>query len=223
MFYLAFLFGLVFGSFLNVVIYRLKSGDSIRFGRSFCPRCKTILKWHDLVPLLSFFLLKGQCRHCRKKISWQYPAVELAVGLLFILGAGFFAFTGSALFYVLIVSIFTILFVYDLKHYLIPDRVSLPAIILFFLGNLYFGSSIFSLLAAILGGAAWFAWQFFASGGRWVGGGDIRLGAMLGALLPHPWIWLALLLSYVSGSIVALILLALGKKSRKSGAFIRSR
>lgn len=209
-----FIFGACWGSFLNVVIARFAKGTFLR-KRSFCPNCGQTLSASDLIPLLSFIFLGGRCRHCRAKISWQYPAVELVSGLLFALGVDFFIGTASAFFYIFVVSAFLVLFVYDIRHYLIPDRVSLPAIILFFLFNLYFGASLVNLLIAIFGGAAWFAWQFFVSGGRWVGGGDIRLGAMLGALLPHPWIWLALFLAYVSGSIVALILLALGKKSRK--------
>src|SRR3989338_3045227 len=87
MFYLVFLFGLIAGSFLNVVIYRLKNGRNMIFGRSFCPECKINLRWYDLVPVLSFFWLKRRCRYCKKKISWQYPIVEILSGLIWILVA----------------------------------------------------------------------------------------------------------------------------------------
>ncbi|MFH1990657.1 MAG: prepilin peptidase, partial [Patescibacteria group bacterium] len=80
-----FVFGLVFGSFLNVVIYRLKTRQNIVFGGSFCPECKNKLKWRDLFPLLSFIFLHGRCRYCDKTISWQYPIVEILSGLIWVL------------------------------------------------------------------------------------------------------------------------------------------
>ena len=88
MFYLVFIFGMIAGSFLNVVIYRLNPALKLKggvFGRSMCPNCKTQLKWYDLVPILSFFWLKRRCRYCLKKISWQYPVVEILSGLIWVL------------------------------------------------------------------------------------------------------------------------------------------
>src|SRR3989338_11686015 len=82
--FIVFLFGLVVGSFLNSVIYRLGKGESALKGRSYCPQCKHPLSWQDLIPLLSFVLLKGKCRYCKAHISWQYPLVELATGILFV-------------------------------------------------------------------------------------------------------------------------------------------
>src|SRR5258708_7592087 len=78
-----FIVGLIFGSFLNVVIRRLPLGERIAAGRSHCPRCRHVIFWHDNIPLLSFFLLRRRCRYCRKPISWRYPMVELLTGLLF--------------------------------------------------------------------------------------------------------------------------------------------
>ena len=131
-FYLViFLFGLLFGSFLNSVIYRLEIGGSFLKGRSYCPHCKHKLIWQDLIPVLSFLFLKGKCRYCQKPISWQYPLVELATGFIFLL----FFLTSLNLnnftyVYLLIMSCFLIIvFVYDLKHYIIPDKIIYPAIL----------------------------------------------------------------------------------------------
>ena len=82
---LIFIFGLLVGSFLNCLIYRLETGGSFLKGRSFCPRCKHILNWQDLIPIFSFLILKRKCRYCGKKISWQYPLVELVTAILFVL------------------------------------------------------------------------------------------------------------------------------------------
>lgn len=84
-FLIIFAFGLFIGSFLNCVIYRLEQGKSFLKGRSYCPHCKHQLFWQDLIPVLSFFILRGKCRYCQKSISWQYPLVELATGIIFIL------------------------------------------------------------------------------------------------------------------------------------------
>jgi len=221
MFYLAFLFGLVFGSFLNVVIYRLKSGDSIRFGRSFCPRCKTILKWHDLVPLLSFFLLKGQCRHCRKKISWQYPAVEILSGLIWVfvwnLGFGIWNF----IYYIFILSAFLVIAIYDFKWKIIPDKIIYPAIAVVLIFNLfeilkYQNIAIFlwPLSVAIIAFLFFFS-IFYFSKGRAIGLGDAKLAFLIGLFLEPELAFFAFTLSFILGAVYAIILLILGKKTLK--------
>ena len=83
-YFFIFLFGLAVGSFLNCVIYRLERGESFFSGRSYCPHCQHVLNWQDLIPVFSFLILKGKCRYCSQKFSWQYPLVELATALLFI-------------------------------------------------------------------------------------------------------------------------------------------
>ncbi len=131
-----FILGLCAGSFLNCVIYRLEKGKKMT-ARSYCPKCKKQLKWRDLVPVLSFLILKGKCRSCKKPISWQYPAVELATGLIFLL-----IFNPELILntlYLLLISCFlVIIFVYDLKHYLIPDKVLFPAIVIALIYDLFF-------------------------------------------------------------------------------------
>ena len=157
MFYLVFVFGVIVGSFLNVVIYRLKicptTGGAARnaiFGRSFCPECQVTLKWRDLVPIFSFLWLKGQCRYCRKKISWQYPTVEILSGLIWIgvfwkvFGNWNLGFVWNLefgiwnfIYYIFIFSTLLIIAVYDFKWKIIPDKIIYPAIAVVFLYNIF--------------------------------------------------------------------------------------
>jgi leader peptidase (prepilin peptidase) / N-methyltransferase len=130
-YFLVFFLGAIIGSFLNVLIYRLPKGKSFTKGRSFCPYCKKKLLWWELIPLFSFFILRGKCSHCKKRISWQYPLVEFVTGLSFLL---FFSkiiyynfavsfLTISLFYYWLIMGILIVIFFIDLKHYIIPDSL----------------------------------------------------------------------------------------------------
>lgn len=143
-----FVFGTICGSFLNCVIYRLEIGESFLKGRSYCPHCKHVLTWQDLIPIFSFLILKGKCRYCHQKISWQYPLVELATGILFVSTLIYFFSKTSILvnsamteltsiYYLVIACFLIIIFVYDLKHYIIPDKVIYPAIAIAFLYQLF--------------------------------------------------------------------------------------
>ena len=131
---LLFIVGAAIGSFLNVIICRLPEKKSVVKGRSECPHRKSVLKAQDLLPILSFFILKGKCRSCKKKISWQYPLVELVVGLLFVYMAYLYNLSGgfaSLLFYrdLVFVSALVIIFMTDLRFYLIFDAVVYPMMI----------------------------------------------------------------------------------------------
>ena len=200
-----FLLGLAVGSFLNVVICRLENKEPIIFGRSHCPKCGAVLKWFDLIPLLSFLLQRGRCRYCHKKISFQYPMVEIFTGAIFLL---IFNFQFS-IFNLLIACFLIIIFVYDLKHYIIPDKVIFPAILL----ALVFNWS--NILSAVLA-SGFFLSLVLVSKGKWLGLGDVKLAALMGLILGWPNILLALFLSFLSGAIVGLGLIALGRKSIKS-------
>ncbi|MEK7606765.1 MAG: prepilin peptidase [Patescibacteria group bacterium] len=227
--FLIFIFGLLIGSFLNVVIFRLPSkpsphvgegrerGNSIWRGRSYCPKCRKTLAWYELVPILSFFLQSARCRGCKQKIDWQYPLVELATALGFLLvwtmagdqglwrGIEGWVFT----------SFLIVLFVYDLRYGLIPDQVIFPAMAV---AGVFFLAAHFTLLftaywlLAILVGGGFFALQYYSSRGRWVGDGDIRFGALMGAMLGWPGVLVALLVSYLIGGAVGAGLLLAGKK-----------
>ncbi|MFH1028329.1 MAG: prepilin peptidase [Pseudomonadota bacterium] len=210
------LFGLIIGSFLNAVLWRLKVRKSVLRGRSMCPRCRRTLQPIELIPLVSFFLQRGRCRRCRKPISWWYPGIELATALLFL--ASWFRFGPTGPFFVdLAVFPFLILiFTYDARQSLILDRISLPGAVLALAGNLLLGLSFWYLMLGAILGAGFFGVQYLLSAGRWVGGGDIRLGLLMGCFLGWPSILLALCLAYFSGSVVGVILIATKRKKWQS-------
>lgn len=214
---LVILLGLVVGSFLNAVIYRLHVGVSFMHGRSYCPFCKHDLGFLDLIPLFSFLFLKGKCRYCHKHISWQYPSVELGTMIAFLLIFWQFGLTPE-LFVYLLYSIFLILiFVYDLRYYLILDRVSLPAIgLALILSFFVLEVEIISLFIAGALGGGFFLLQFIVSKGKWIGGGDIRLGLLMGFMLGYPEVLIALFIAYVIGSLFGVTLILSGKKKWSS-------
>jgi len=228
-----FIFGLVVGSFLNCIIYRLEVGRSFLTGRSYCPQCRHQLTWCDLIPILSFFILKGKCRYCHQKISWQYPLVEIATGLLFVsilnylsvarVGNEGFAFSDlqNFLFYSIIFCFLIVIFVYDLKYYIIPDGVIYPAIGITFFYNIYQLSinnqrlAINNFSSAILA-AIFFLAIVLVSHGRWMGIGDIKLAFLMGLILGFPNILVALFLAFFLGAIIGLGLIFSGRKTLKS-------
>lgn len=211
-----FIFGLIIGSFLNVVILRLKNGGSIILGRSKCPKCKKQIVWYDNIPLLSFILLKGKCRACHKKISWQYFLMELATAILFLACYFKFGFNLELIGWLVVASFLLIIFTYDLKYFLILDSVSIPAIIFIFLFNIWRGEDFKKLLISGIIISGFFLLQYLISRGRWLGGGDIRLGFLMGVLLGIENGLLALFLSYLIGSLIGVILLVIRKKTWKS-------
>jgi len=220
------LLGACIGSFLNAAIYRLANKESIIKGRSHCIKCGKTLSWYDLLPIVSFLILKGKCRTCDKSISIQYILVEIVMALLFgIVAWGWIVVGDSSTLANLelvrdlyVMSILVFLFVFDLKYFLLPDIVTIPAVIIIFIINLILGISLVSMLIGLLIGAGFFALQFAVSKGRWIGGGDIRLGAIMGVLLGWPVIIAGLFSSYLIGGIVGMGLLISGRK--KLGAHL---
>ncbi|MEK7203407.1 MAG: prepilin peptidase [Patescibacteria group bacterium] len=226
-----FIFGLAIGSFLNCLIWRLHKKESLG-GRSYCPKCKKQISWHDNIPLLSFIILNGKCRHCKQSISRQYPVVELVIGILFatafaniffhkqFLDNLFPLFTSNFLLLTFrdwfIISVMAIIFIYDLRWYLILDIITLPACLIVFLLNLNLGFSWQNLFAAGIIGGSFFLIQFLISNGRWIGGGDIRLGLLMGLALGWPNVLVAILIGYLIGSIVGLGLIVSNKKKWNS-------
>ncbi len=186
-------------------------------GRSFCPNCKHILVWSDLIPVLSFFLLGRKCRYCQKPISWQYPLVEVATGLLF----SFIFYSGASqseeIAFRMVISCFLIvIFVYDLKHYLIPDKVVYPAIILSVIWLAIFGENILSYFYSAVLAAGFFLFFVLISKGKWMGIGDIKLGFLMGLFLGWPGILTALFLAFLFGALIGLTLVFSGRKKISS-------
>lgn len=221
MFYIAlffiFVFGLIIGSFLNCLIWRLHTSESL-VDRSYCPRCRHKISWYDNIPVVSFIVLRGKCRYCQGKIHLQYPTVEFITGVLFMYsfylvqsGAGFDYL--ELVRYWLVIAVLVVVFVYDLRWQLILDRVMLPAIVVVAGLNLFLGGSWWTLfISAIIGGGFFFL-QFVVSRGLWIGGGDIRLGVFMGAALADIYnLIAALFLSYLLGSVIGLVLIGANKK-----------
>lgn len=243
---LVFILGLSIGSFLNVVIYRLENNKSFLKGRSYCPHCKHKLTWIDLVPVFSFLILHGKCRYCGKKISIQYPLVEIITALIFLiilnsqipwmpagrLPVGLMSNASDFIelcfmFYVSCSMI--VVFVYDLKHFIIPDNVLFPAIIITFFYRLVesfnlnngsflldWESGIGNYIIAALIASGFFLAIFLVSEGKWIGFGDVKLAILLGLILGLPKIVLSLFLAFFFGAIIGIGLIVLDKKGLKS-------
>jgi prepilin signal peptidase PulO-like enzyme (type II secretory pathway) len=204
--------------------------------RSRCPKCHEIIAWYDNIPLLSYLLLGGHCRRCRQPISVQYPLVELAGGILFVLAFSIFekGFIGGEILaivgllkYWFVIAIMLVIFVFDLRWYMILDKVTLPAGIVLFFVWLFEESQMVNLLSArntwleliftLLIGYGFFAVQYYGSKGKWLGGGDVKLGVVMALALATPGkIVAAIFLSYILGAIVGVGLIALGKKEFSS-------
>lgn len=194
-----FFFGAIIGSFLNVVILRYNTGESIVNGKSTCFSCAKSLSWYEMFPVISFLALRGKCLNCKSKISWQYPFVEFFTGLLFLathLKLNGFHFTLTPEFpldnfyYFSIFSLLIVITVYDLRHKIIPDLLvfSFAFISLIWLvtniafSNLFQSLYILDLLAGPILALPFFLMWFF-SGGRWIGLGDAKLALGMGWFL----------------------------------------
>ena len=223
------IFGIAIGSFINVVVFRTFSKKDFVKGRSKCQKCLTPIATIDLIPVISYFALKGRCRNCSSVIAWQYPAVELASGILFglffvraALGVGFPEFVDQSEWVLLFARDVTlavfliIIFVYDFKYQYILDRFSIPAIILALVFNLLLGADGVDLLLGGLLVGGFFAVQFLISQGKWIGGGDIRMGLLMGFLLGLKLGVAALFLSYILGAIIGIGLIVSKKQKLHS-------
>jgi len=235
------------GSFINVLGFRYSEKDGFKLatrGRSKCPHCSKSLKWYELVPIFSFIFLGGKCRSCKKKISWQYPIVELLSGLAFFfvpfqLGQGI-----PAAIWVLAFLAFILISVIDLRLKIIPDSLTL---FIFGLGALlvyyYQSTGIFGLVGgningsflgsyavsfwlgnqniflnygvAVVFGLILFGLVYFLSRGTAMGFGDVKLAGAVGLLLGWPDIFLALMLAFITGGIYGALLILRGRKGMK--------
>jgi leader peptidase (prepilin peptidase)/N-methyltransferase len=212
--------GLAVGSFLNVCIYRIPEGESIFFPGSHCPKCGKKIKFYDNIPVLSFILLKGKCRFCKSQISIQYPLVELLTTILFL---GAYLWQGLSLGFlstIILGCLLIVVFFVDLKHRIIPDVITIPGIFIglgfalitpqikildSFLG-LIIGGGVFYLLAIL--GELLFKKES-------MGGGDIKLAAMLGAFLGWQKLFLIFFLSALLGSIIGVLAMQLSSKVKE--------
>lgn len=212
--FLIFLCGLVLGSFLNVCIYRLPRGESVLSPASHCPYCGRRLGFPDLIPLAGYLLLRGKCRYCRKPISWRYPLVELAMGLLLLIFYYSLA-PAKCIPTTMVAALLLVATCTDLEHGIIPDAIVLPVLGMGILYSAFFPPHTLggSLGGALLGGGTLLAVALLSRGG--MGGGDIKLLAALGAWLGPGQVLLVLFLSFLLGGIGGMGLLLLKIKGRR--------
>ena len=220
------------GSFLNVCIWRLPAEEQVVKGRSHCRKCGKIIRWYDNVPLVSFALLGGRCRDCKSRISWSYPAVELATGLLFLGTIARFGWTWLAAIYAVVGASLIVVSVVDAREMIIPDEITIPGmrlgvILSFFVPALHRSDRMMlsllkwrldprweGLIASVVGAVvgAGFLVVIGAVGSRIfkreaMGGGDVKLMAMVGSLIGAPKALLVnLVVAPVLGSAVGLFL-----------------
>ncbi len=238
-FFAIFILGLIAGSFANCAIFRFGERESALDGRSRCPKCRHGLAWYDLIPVVSFFIRRGKCRYCQKPISWQYPAVELAVAGLFCAAAWRFypaVFAGHFSFFPLFelsawwifLAAMAVVFTADWRWYLIPDGAliaGLIAVLALRAGVLaqdyfLFGRIDFAALADPFSGAAFagglFLAMFLASRGKWMGFGDVKLAFLMGLALGFWPVLLAVFLANLFGAIMGLGMVLAKKKTMSS-------
>jgi len=214
---LFFVIGAAVGSFLNVIIARYPEFKSILSGRSKCPECKREIAAYDLIPIISFLILNGKCRNCRKKISFQYPLVELTTGLLFLLFFRNFGVNYLLIPYLLVGCFSILIFIYDIRYLEIPEVFSWILLIITILTALV--SKDFSLSNFLLGGLVGggiLGILVGISDERWMGAGDIKIGLSFGFLLGFYKALLFLFLAFVIGALIGLLLIIFGKKKIKS-------
>lgn len=209
-----FLLGLIVGSFINVVIYRLPKGESLLWPRSRCPHCGRQIKAWDNIPLVSFLFLRGRCRYCKEPIGWRYPVVELLTGLIFALCYYQFDWQPFLLIALYFAAVLLMVSFIDLEHQIIPNKIVFPAMIAG--AVLKFGIQPTSFLASVLG--------FVMAGGFLLvvgllrkdamGGGDVKLAALMGLILDSKVI-IALFVAFIVGAAAGILLILLKIKGRK--------
>ncbi|WP_026475853.1 prepilin peptidase [Alkaliphilus transvaalensis] len=218
MYFIVFIYGIVVGSFLNVCIWRIPRKESLVFPSSHCPTCNQSLKVRDLLPLMSYIISRGKCRYCKNKVPLQYPLVELANGLLWTLAFWRGGFSFTALEYCLMASLILTISAIDLQHQIIPDELVITGLGIVFLFNVIYYIDSPEILLSSLGGG-FLAGGFFlflaviTKGG--MGGGDIKLMALLGFWLGWRPILIVIFLSFLLGAIISIILMILKIKGRK--------
>jgi len=225
------LFGLALGSFANVLIDRVPMGKSIR-GRSVCDRCRRRLRWWELVPIVSALILRHRCRTCGGRIAFRNTAIEAGAAAILLLvlwrHGGTVTFSGAVSAFGLL-ALF-VLAVIDLRAGVVPDQISVPAIVIVVIGRLTTGviaspdatsrgaaiSALSTVVLSLAIGIGFFAVQRLVSRGKWVGDGDTRVGALMGALFAPAQLIVAIAASYIVGGAIAGVLLLTHRAERES-------
>ena len=199
-------FGLVVGSFLNVVIYRLPRHESVAWPGSHCTSCNRALSWYENIPVVSWTVLRGRCRTCGSRISMQYPIVEAVTGALFLWGYYTFGLTPLLPVRLLFACAMIVLFAIDLELQILPNEITLPGIAVGFVASIFLPPGwTSSLIGLLVGGLFPFLIaELYARvrGREGMGMGDFKMLAMVGAFLGWPIVWLTLILSCVLGIVI---------------------
>lgn len=216
---LVFVVGACVGSFLNVCIYRLPRHLSLVKPRSRCPKCEVPIRWWDNIPILSFILLRAKCRNCGERISLQYPLVEFLTAALFLLIYRSTGLTVLFVAYAVFSALLIVAFFIDLSHLIIPDRITIPGMVLGVTFAALTGRLRGSLLGIVVGAgillcAAYLGKLVYKK--EVMGYGDVKLAAMVGAFLGWQLLLLTMFLSFLSGAVIGLILIVLRKKTMAS-------
>lgn len=207
--------GSAFGSFIHAWVVRTYAGQSIFAGRSKCTFTGKTLQWFENIPVVSFLIQKGRSRYAEKKLSWTYLAAEIgfAIGFALLALQANYQFTVELVFDFVVFCLLGFTFFYDIKFREIHDEWSTyPAVILALVIIGFGWQSLGSVVLGMIIGSGFFLLQFMVSKGKWIGGGDVRLGLLMGAVLGYPTIFLALMMAYVGGAVWSLILFAFGKR-----------
>jgi len=217
---LIFILGLAVGSFSNVCIYRIPRNESIIFPASHCTKCRSPIKPVDNIPLLSYILLKGKCRNCKSKISIQYPIVEFLTGFIYLIIYLIYCLSIQTLIYIILSSALIIITFIDLKEQIIPDIISLPGIVIGLILSFFvpYISWIDSALGIIVGGGIILIIGLTGSlifKKEAMGGGDIKLAAMIGAFLGWRAIIISLFLGFFLGALAGIFLILSKIKKRE--------
>ena len=216
----AFIFGAVVGSFLNVCIFRLPAHVSIVQPLSQCPHCHHAIRFYDNIPLISFIVLLGKCRDCGGKISWRYPLVELLTALLSLFLFLKFSLTLIFLIFFIFTAVLIVIAFIDLDHQIIPDVLTLPGIPVFFLLAIFVVKIpwLEAFIGLLIGGGVLFAIAFvyeLITKREGMGGGDIKLLAMIGGFLGWKSLIFVLLVSSFTGAIVGITAMIIKKQDMK--------
>src|SRR5579859_5242263 len=241
--FVIFILGASVVSFLGVIVDRLASKEPIWKGRSHCDHCRHNLAAIDLIPILSYFLLKRKCRYCHKKLSWFYPIIELVTGLsyLVIVLAVFQQSTVLltqihyyllTLYYFLLIGALLVIFFADLRYGIIPFKMVVFALLITLLWDILFSylsftplevqllglqTNLLPVFASAIGASGFFLLLFLFTKGRGMGFGDVVYALLMGSILGFPRVILGLYLAFVTGAIVSLVLLIIKKKKLKGG------
>ena len=215
-----FIVGLCVGSFLNVCIYRLPASQSIARPRSKCPECGTLIAFYDNIPLFSYLWLKGRCRHCRVRIGLRYPTIELLGGLFALATYLKFGLSVDALIYFAFIASMLVVTFIDLDHRIIPDVITLPGIPICFAASFALPSINFkaALLGILVGGGSLYlvAWVYsLITKKEGMGGGDIKLLAMMGGLVGWQGVAFTIFVSSLVGTLSGFAVMLQSRKGMK--------